>query len=389
MPVTLQQIAEAAGVSRGTVDRALKDRGRVRPEVAEKIKNIAKEMGYQPSLAGRALVMAKRNLKIGIIMQSAQTPFMVQVYEGMKAAKQEVESLGGTVEIFRVDGVDAGRVMEIMQEMKEQEYSGIALSPSEDTMLKKMINQFSEEYGIPIITFNSDIEDTKRICFVGQNTIQSGRTAAGLMGEITGGKGEVAVISGHISNPALNNRIRGFQSEILESFPGIQLVGTKYSYDDEWVAAKIVEELLEQYPDLKGIYVTGTAVKGVCEALVKQEKEREIKVIGNDFLDENKKWVERGAINFLIGQDSYMQGYEPVMMLFHLLFDDEKPESVYRYAEIVIKNRYNCSSMTAFQAVILWLTQKNDISAGKKYLRHFSRLFQMKRKNIRARILHY
>lgn len=341
MPVTLQQIAEAAGVSRGTVDRALKDRGRVRPEVAEKIKQIAKEMGYQPSLAGRALVLAKRNLKIGIIMQSAQTPFMVQVYEGMKAAKQEVESLGGTVEIFRVEGVDAGRVMEIMQDLKDQEYSGIALSPSEDTMLKKMINQFSEEYNIPIITFNSDIEDTKRICFVGQNTIQSGRTAAGLMGEITGGEGEVAVISGHISNPALNNRIRGFQSEIMESFPDIQLVGTKYSYDDEWVAAKIVEELLEQYPELKGIYVTGTAVKGVCEALVKQRKEREIKVIGNDFLDENKKWVERGAINFLIGQDSYMQGYEPVMMLFHLLFDGEKPESVYRYAEIVIKNRYN------------------------------------------------
>lgn len=341
MPVTLQQIAEAAGVSRGTVDRALKDRGRVRPEVAEKIKKIAKDMGYQPSLAGRALVMAKRNLKIGVIMQSAQTPFMEQVYEGMKAAKQEVESLGGTVEIFRVDGVDAGRVMEIMHELKTQEYSGIALSPSEDTMLKRMINQFSEEYGIPIITFNSDIEDTKRLCFVGQNTIQSGRTAAGLMGEITGGEGEVAVISGHISNPALNNRIRGFQSEILESYPDIQLVGTKYSYDDEWVAAKIVEELLEQYPKLKGIYVTGTAVKGVCEMLEKLEKEHEIKVIGNDFLDENKKWVERGAINFLIGQDSYMQGYELVMILFHLLFDDEKPESVYRYAEIMIKNRYN------------------------------------------------
>ena len=81
--------------------------------------------------------------------------------------------------------------------------------------------------------------------------------------------------------------------------------------------------------------------KGRLRSIGKTGKEREIKVIGNDFLDENKKWVERGAINFLIGQDSYMQGYEPVMMLFHLLFDDEKPESVYRYAEIVIKNRYN------------------------------------------------
>ena len=38
------------------------------------------------------------------------------------------------------------------------------------------------------------------------------------------------MISGHISNPALNIRIRGFQSEILESFPGIQLVGTKYYF---------------------------------------------------------------------------------------------------------------------------------------------------------------
>ena len=55
MGVTLQQIAEAAGVSRGTVDRALNDRGRIKPEVAEKIKKIAEEMGYQPNRAGRAL----------------------------------------------------------------------------------------------------------------------------------------------------------------------------------------------------------------------------------------------------------------------------------------------------------------------------------------------
>ena len=53
MGVTLQQIAEAAGVSRGTVDRALNDRGRIKPEVAEKIKKIAEEMGYQPNRAGR------------------------------------------------------------------------------------------------------------------------------------------------------------------------------------------------------------------------------------------------------------------------------------------------------------------------------------------------
>ena len=63
MAVTLQQIADMAGVSRGTVDRALNNRGRIRPEVEQKIKKIAKELGYQPSRAGRALAMAKKNLK--------------------------------------------------------------------------------------------------------------------------------------------------------------------------------------------------------------------------------------------------------------------------------------------------------------------------------------
>ena len=41
---TLKNISAAAGVSIGTVDRALKDRGRVNPQVAQHIKDLAKEM---------------------------------------------------------------------------------------------------------------------------------------------------------------------------------------------------------------------------------------------------------------------------------------------------------------------------------------------------------
>ncbi len=48
MAVTIQQIADRAGVSRGTVDRALNNRGRINKEVAEKIREIASDMGYVP-----------------------------------------------------------------------------------------------------------------------------------------------------------------------------------------------------------------------------------------------------------------------------------------------------------------------------------------------------
>jgi LacI family transcriptional regulator len=42
----------------------------------------------------------------------------------------------------------------------------------------------------------------------------------------------------------------------------------------------------------------------------------------------------------LIGQDASIQGYEPVMILFRLLFHAEEPEKELIYTEIYIRNEY-------------------------------------------------
>lgn len=54
MAGTIQQIAELAEVSRGTVDRALNNRGRVNSEVAKRIEDIARDMGYVPKSRKKA-----------------------------------------------------------------------------------------------------------------------------------------------------------------------------------------------------------------------------------------------------------------------------------------------------------------------------------------------
>ena len=64
MAVTLAEIAALAGVSRGTVDRALNDRGRVDPKVAARVRRIAAERGYRPNRAGRMLARAKNPIRI-------------------------------------------------------------------------------------------------------------------------------------------------------------------------------------------------------------------------------------------------------------------------------------------------------------------------------------
>ena len=51
---TIEIIAKKAGVSRGTVDRVLHDRGQVKPETAERVRAVMEEMDFQPN-AHRAL----------------------------------------------------------------------------------------------------------------------------------------------------------------------------------------------------------------------------------------------------------------------------------------------------------------------------------------------
>ena len=60
MAITLNQIAEICGVSRGTVDRALHNKGNVRPAVAERIKAVANEYGYIPNRPAVALARSGR-----------------------------------------------------------------------------------------------------------------------------------------------------------------------------------------------------------------------------------------------------------------------------------------------------------------------------------------
>ena len=94
MAVTLAEIAALAGVSRGTVDRALNDRGRVDPKVAARVRRIAAERGYRPNRAGRMLARAKNPIRIGVIVQSVETMFMHTVFEEIERASAHFTTTG-------------------------------------------------------------------------------------------------------------------------------------------------------------------------------------------------------------------------------------------------------------------------------------------------------
>ena len=85
-------IAELAHVSIGTVDRALHGRAGINDDTRQRILQIARQVGYAPNLAARALSVAKANTKIGVCVPREIHFFYDQLWSGiLEEARQEAE----------------------------------------------------------------------------------------------------------------------------------------------------------------------------------------------------------------------------------------------------------------------------------------------------------
>jgi LacI family transcriptional regulator len=79
---TIKQIATDMGVSVATVSNALTGKGRVSSEMVERIKQRASDLGYRPSLAGRALRSGQSGI-LGLVMPDLTNPLFPRIAQNL------------------------------------------------------------------------------------------------------------------------------------------------------------------------------------------------------------------------------------------------------------------------------------------------------------------
>lgn len=340
MGITLKQIADIAGVSRGTVDRVIHNRGRVNPQTAKLILKIADELGYQPNRVGRALALSRNPISIGIVVQSSNTPFMKTVIEGIEQAAVELQELGAQILTEYLDSVDAGEIINAMNRLLDQGVNGIAITAVDSEDLRSHINFLVDELKIPVITFNSDLPDTKRLCYVGQDSFKSGQTSAYLMSLAIRKSGTVFPITGHLTNVAHRLRYQGFNEEISK-YLGIELLPLQSCLDEDQKAYDMTIKVLQENPELTAIFIIANGQQGVCQALKDSGKKSQVTVIAYDLTPQNIELMNTGYIDLLIGQGAAEQGSKPPFLLYNYLLKIEKLEQELLHTDIVIKTKYN------------------------------------------------
>ena len=81
-PISIKDIARAAGVHHSTVSRALKGHPRVSPETATRIRRLAHDAGFMVSAIARSLA-TQRTAMIGVVVTAITDPFHHEIIAGL------------------------------------------------------------------------------------------------------------------------------------------------------------------------------------------------------------------------------------------------------------------------------------------------------------------
>lgn len=324
MSITINEIAKLANVSRGTVDKVIHNRPGVKKETRDRVQAILKNVDYHPNLLGKALVLSKNLVKIGVIVTPEYNSFIQVLLSGIKKAQKEFASFGFEVVVRMLTTLEPAELISILIQLEDMNISGLALIPIDDPQIIEKINQMQEK-GIHILTFNSPLPDIHSICHVGQDHKKAGAVAAGLMEKLLPEGGKIGVI---ISSKTLSchpDRLQGFQTRLLECKNPITIVDVKENQDKREEAFRIALSYLNRYPDLDGLYLSGNGSDGVSNALAISNPERRPKIISHDLVPETIQLLKEDRIDFVISQNAQEQGYQIVKQLFDYLMSSAAP----------------------------------------------------------------
>jgi len=331
---TIKDIAKMAGVSKGTVDRVLHNRGKVSPTALEKINEVLNVINYEPNLIARNLKNTKVYRICVLLPDPEIDPYWLPCVNGIQDAITEFKAYSVIIETYYFNPESTKSFLTTNSKIIERSPDAVLIAPLFHKETVEIIKQY-DDLEIMVNTFNNQVESSSIKTFVGQDLYKSGRVAASLMNLILS-EGQIAII--HIDESLKNavhmqEKERGFRNYFDEkklSDFSLTTLKLKYSNIDTKFPA-----FVEENPNLRGIFITTSKAYQIASVL-SSIKNRKIALIGYDLIEKNVNFLNQGLVHFLIHQNQKRQAYLGVSTLVdHFLFRKEIPETILLPIDII------------------------------------------------------
>jgi len=342
---TIKEIAERAGISIGTVDRIIHNRGRFSDATAERVRQIMAELEYHPNVMARHLSQA-RSYRLGALLPwpDQDSGYWALPLAGITRAENDVRPFGVQIEVIHFNRYDSASFREAGRRLIDGAYNGVVMAPLLAAETREILEQLSAETSVVFV--DTDLPGASRTAYIGQDSYQSGRLAARLMELLTGGAGPVLVLTPDTRNQHLEARIRGF-TEHSQAQCRVLPVAVELNQDLEAFEMLVHGELRAK---AAGILVTDASAHYAAAILAELSPARRPPLVGYDLVPENRRWMDAGVIDVLLTQRPAAQGYRSIHTLYRRLFLDQVPPAeIYTPIDIVV--RENLAYMADEEAV--------------------------------------
>jgi len=333
-------IAELANVSIGTVDRALHGRGGIKEATRHRILQVARQIGYTPNLAARALSVARATASIGVCMPREIHFFYDQLWSGVLDEARRVAQLGIHF-VNRPVQVLGERDTEAFKDLAQSGVNGIILTAGNPKGLKPLIDD-EEEKGIRVVCVSTDAPESKRSSIVCVEPRLNGCLAGELMGKFLPPGSQVAVVAGMLNTEDHRKKTDGFSEAFPQHCAGGKIFTVIEGHEDEDESFQKTFDLLRRAPNLAGLYVNTVNCLPVCRALGAHGLAGKVKLITTDLFAEMAPYFHKGIITASIYQQPHRQGQMAVrLMADHVTNRVPFPPTVHLSPGVVMSSNLN------------------------------------------------
>lgn len=340
--LSIKDIANIAGVSRGTVDRVLNGRSGVSRETSQKILDIIDEMNYSPNRLGKQLAIKKKSLKFGCILYgyTDENPYFADVVNAMKRRERDLEQYGIQLEIRHTSIDEPTEIIKNMDELYNLGVNGFIVSPIETEEIKAKIDELYRR-NIPVVTIGTDFPESKRLAYVGSNSYQFGRIAGNLMGLLTNGNAHVGILTGSEFSYNHQMKVQGFLDYVSANYPEIEILAKVINNDRDEESYAQIMRLRKEYPQMDSIFFAAGGVRGGCQAVKELGLAGKLKIVSFDLMPFNQQMVKEGVIFATIGQQPDYMAQKALDILLNYLGMGIKAQEDCFYSEPEIRIKAN------------------------------------------------
>src|ERR1700739_4835952 len=278
------------------------------------------------ALSGVPAVAADSKVKIGVSMALFDDVWLTLVRNAITKWGEEHPDVDLTI----VDANnDSAKQTGQVENFLAQGMDAVVILPV-DTAATGPMTKAVVKAGKPLVYVNRLPSNLpKGVVYCGSNSIDAGIMNMEELGKCMGGKGNIVILMGELSNEAAIGRTAGIKQVAKENFPDIKIVREQTGNWKREQGKTIMENWLASGQEIDGVASNNDEMAlGALQAIKAAGKLGKIPVGGTDGSHDALESMSKGELNNTVFQDPVGQGDEAVNAAYLMVKKEAHPKLV-------------------------------------------------------------